>query len=256
MNKRFLYVLSWPNGRKYIGQTINPQRRYRQHVGEISGGAIVVQREIDVQDGILPKMTVLAIFDLDFKYAHSSSYEQIVTQTAKAADWDLIYEDMGWHIDIEAMRENGRRVGRMKTPAMQKARKENAREMGRINTPERQKIRRETVKKIPREALIRGGRANTPAQRKARSENAHKINNTNSPATRRARIKNLKKIPRDILVENGRRNRKLTDVQIFEIRMRLNAGEAHTDIAHDFPVSRPSVTRINLGLTYAGVGIR
>jgi len=149
MRSAYLYAEIWPNGRAYIGQTTDTQRRHRQHVGDSANGSKSVKKEIESQGGICPAMKILAIFDLDIKYTHGFSYEQIVTQTAKMAGWDLIYEDMGPAAALELgsrlmTSERGAALGRMNTPAQQEGR-------------------------------VRGGTANTPAQRKARSKNGHEI---------------------------------------------------------------------------------
>ena len=241
----YLYVELWPNGRAYIGQTQNPDHRHRQHVGELIRGSENIKREIVKQGGFLPKMNVLAVFDMDVKY-DCGSYEQIITQSAKVAGWDLIYEG-GWLLSLEARakggriagpinirkmpreamvrggRKGGRIAGKMKTPAQQHACREN---LKKVSIETRRENGRKNIRKISKEAKAKGGRMNTPAQLITRRENARKHN---------------------------RKIAKLTSHQVCEIRRRFEAGESGLSIARDFPVNWSTMYAIKDGRKYAWV---
>ena len=230
MRTSYLYAEIWPNGRAYIGQTTIPQHRHRQHIGSIARGAISIEREIATQNGILPRMVILAIFDLDIKYS-CGTYEQIVTLTAEKAGFDLIFKDMGWPLDFEALRK----TGRTKTPAQQSARKINLELGRRLMTSKRAKKLRGMNTPAQQEGCKRGGSANTPAQQKARSKNGRKIG-----------IK--------YGAMNGIKSRaKLTADQVREIRERLNSGETGIGLAREFPISSRSISSIKLRRSYVWV---
>lgn len=237
----YVYQEVWSNGRVYIGWTLDPQRRHRQHIGEISGGSRKVKEEIERQSGIKPKMVVLDTFNPDIIFTQGSHPEHIFTQVAKKAGVNLIYEDMGWPPSLEACARGGRKS----------MTSERAAEFGRKN-----------------------GKMKTPALQKARREMMRKINSTNSPATQKARLEgfktvstetrrdNIKRMPREILQENGRKNGRRNGIksrarfvpkQIYEIRKRLDTGESCASIACDYLVSRRTINSIKHGHRYAWV---
>ena len=109
----YVYVERWPNNRVYVGWTVHPERRHRQHIGELARGAEDVRDEIKRQGGILPEMTVLAIVDI----YDPISYEDLMMQTAYKAGFTVINHDFQCWLSFmcEAMKicpfvyANGRR---------------------------------------------------------------------------------------------------------------------------------------------------
>jgi hypothetical protein len=96
----YIYIERWPNNRVYVGWTVHPERRHRQHIGELARGAEDVRYEIKRQGGILPEMTVIAIFDI---YDPRINYEERMMQTAHDAGFSVINKDFheNWTLDQE-----------------------------------------------------------------------------------------------------------------------------------------------------------
>ena len=98
----YVYIERWPNNRVYVGWTIHPERRHRQHIGELARGAEDVRDEIKKQGGILPEMTVLAIVDIYISYPRFyGTYEDMIMRTAHEAGFSVINREFlgGWELE-------------------------------------------------------------------------------------------------------------------------------------------------------------
>lgn len=117
---RYIYTLN----KKYIGQAINPWKRYDQHVrGEIKS----------TQDWIanlkqLPKLTILAKYDHDIKWQsnkHIYRYEQACVLIALQINWKLLYADLGWPLSRESNIKGGKIGGKIGGKLLAQWRKNN-----------------------------------------------------------------------------------------------------------------------------------
>ena len=97
----YVYIERWPNNRVYVGWTVHPERRHRQHIGELARGAEDVRDEIKKQGSILPEMTVLAIVDIYILYPGYGTYEDLIMHKAHEAGFSVINGEFPENWELE-----------------------------------------------------------------------------------------------------------------------------------------------------------
>ena len=114
MRPWYLYLEIFPNGKTYVGISVDPAHRHRQHIGELRGGrggVWPITNEIR-RSKSLPTMYVLAICSagkgdrLDDRW-EAEQYEEAITLNLIRSGREILTQEYDIDVIRDALEEGG-----------------------------------------------------------------------------------------------------------------------------------------------------